>query len=562
MAMKMKRYALANFGLAPNKQIARSKIITSPNHKTTFNAAELVPLHWKAVLPGDVIKGDIAYALRSNTPINPVMDNLFMNIWTFFIPNRILMDGWEKLQGENVDGKWKVGSKGTTGMVPKIAPPQSGWDVGSLAEKLGLPIGVNHSQVSHLLFRAYVKIYNEMFRDQNNQVPAFSNYDDNSLTQGVRADAGDPTANAWKGGALFKVNKPYDYFTYALPGPQKADDVLLPIGNVVPVTNKGEVYIRKNSGLTGLFFESNNTSGVFNGNATFDDVGGLSDTATLEDPNGNQVVDIRAGSIDGLEVDLSNVTGISVKELRELIALQHIFEGDARHGTRYFERLESIWGIRNEMARLDRPELLGKHIQILNMDQVAQTSSTDNISAQGNLAAYSLTSTHKKNYMDYLCKEHGYIITLGAIRQDHTYSYGIHKEFMKFERFDFFEPDLANLGEQEILSQEIYADGSSQDTDIFGYRPAWDEYRHDISYVSGLFRPKLGTSGLSNWVYADKFDTRPILGTDFIQENDLNVDRSLAIKGSVKDQFKIDFMISYDSDRPIPMNSIPGLERI
>ncbi len=549
MAFKVKREK--DFGLVPNREIERSGILTEFNNKSTFNVGKLVPLAVKDVLPGDIVKANLSYALRTSTPIAPTMDNLYFETWSFFVPNRILMNNWERLQGENTTGKWQVDGDGTDGVVPEIVPPRGGWDVGSIAEHMGLPIGVDHKAVNHMPIRAYVKIWNDYFRDQNNQVPAFTDFENNSLTTGTTASAGFPVSNAWKGGDMLPVSKFYDYFTYALPAPQKADDVLVPIGTVAPLV----------LGAT--------TSTPFTGSVDFKNPDGspYSSSGDLRIDNGTlrSVSDSTStGSIvapANLYADLSQASGVSINTLRELIAFQHIYESDARHGTRYFERLESKWGITGVNGRLDRPELIGRYKTLVDMTQVAQTSSTDSATPQGNTAGYSLTNDNSSGYVNYAVKEHGYIITLGTVRPMHTYSYGFAKHWSRKERFDFFEPELANIAEQPIYNREIYADGSDNDDKVFGYRPAWDGYRHDVSIVTGDFRPNSPKS-LDVWTYADKFDNLPILGDDFIRENLDNVDRTLAVQAQSANQLILDFMLVYDCDRPLPMTSIPGIERI
>ena len=554
----MNRNTESHFAINPtNIDMPRSMFDRSTQLKTTFNAGELIPILVDEVIPGDTFALDTSLTLRMSTPIHPVMDNCNLDIYYFFVPDRLLWKHWREFNGENTTGKWVQTTEYT---IPQIKAPTSGWNKGSIADYFGLPTGIENIEVSHLPFRAYCLIWNEWFRDQNLQDPAYINLDETTLT-GSNGDT--YVTDAQLGGKPLPVNKYHDYFTSALPQPQKGPAVLLPLGDSAPVDiyGTGAIGMRysgtgeNNIQLLGTAsggemrlgankYASGQEIGTSIGNAT-NSTGaiGLSDNAELSGIKG--------------KADLSNATAATINQLRQAFQIQKLFEKDARGGTRYIEIIKSHFGVTSPDARQQRPEYLGGKRIPINMDQVLQTSSTDTTSPQGNTAAFSLTNDISSSFTKSFT-EHGYVIGLACVRTEHTYQQGIDRMWSRKRRFDFYWPALANIGEQAILNKEIYAQGTEADEEAFGYQEAWAEYRYKPSKVTGAMRSTYEQS-LDVWHYGDKYDSQPILSDAWIKETKVNIDRTLAVQSSLEDQFIADFYYHIITTRPMPVASIPGL---
>jgi hypothetical protein len=568
----MNRNSNSRFAQAPQVDIQRSTFDRSSGHKTTFNAGKLVPIYVDEVLPGDTFEMKTSAIIRGSTPIFPVMDNANLDIYFFFVPNRLVWDHWKEFNGENTTSKWEQTVEYS---IPQMAPPLStgtiptaGWEKGTLADYMGIPtqVGPGASQtnpqytVNHLPFRAYCLIWNEWFRDQNLQDPVLIDTGD-SQTNGRHLI---PEGNsitfenqaALQGANLLPVNKYFDYFTGALPEPQKGPDVLLPLGQIAPViTNQ-----TNNPGITGnspeMKFVSNQNI-QDQKNVIIGPTGGgggslLTGQTTTEAISGKLIP-------SNLVTDLSNATSATINELRLAFQLQRLYERDARGGTRYIEIIKSHFGVTSPDARLQRPEYLGGERIPINIDQVIQTSGTmEGTTPQGNTAAYSLTG-NQGSYFKHSFVEHGYVLGLACVRTEHTYQQGLEKIWNRKNRFDFYWPALANIGEQAILNKEIYLQAIGKtNEEAFGYQEAWAEYRYKPSRVSSAFRSNV-TGSLDAWHYADYYEELPKLSAEWIQETYKNVDRTLAVQSTLEDQYIADFWFKCKCTRPMPIYSIPGL---
>lgn len=550
----------------------RSKFDRGHQLLTTINEGELVPIYMDEVLPGDTARVQLNGLIRMSTPIYPIMDNCYMDTYFFFVPARLLWDHFENMFGENDTDYWAEDTEYST---PKCTiGGTSGLANGSIGDYFGLPTQVTNAlEVNALPARAYCKIYNEWFRDENLEAPLMLGYkktDDGGTTADASkvtayANALDQTTNTNE--ATLYAMKParagkfHDYFTSCLPSPLKnAEPVQLPMtGNAQIVWPQsaeemanGEIFkdaggnldnIPVNSNMQISASKRNNKSGkalvTFGGPTTASEI-----------------------NYTTMQADLSTVTAATINDLRQAIALQHIFEADARNGTRYREFLSGTWGVTSPDSRLQIPEYIGGQRIAINVNQVVQTSQTDTTTGQalGNTAAYSLT-TCSKDMVDYAATEYGYIIGLAVVRVEHSYQQGLGTKWTRGGRFTYYDPRLAALGEQPVYNREIYADGSEKDSQIFGYQEAWADYRYKPSYVTGEMRSNYQTS-LDAWHYADDYDKLPTLSAEWIQEGKENIDRTIAVTSAKSHQFLCDFWYNETWFREMPIYSIPGIERI
>lgn len=531
----MNRNSEEHFTQVPHAEIRRAKFERPFNLLTTMNEGDLVPIYVDEVLPADTFKINLNALVRMATPLYPVMDNANIDFYFFFVPARLLWKHFENLMGQNDSTFWAETTEYTT---PQTTAPADGWNVGTIADYMGIPTGVKGLSVNSMPFRAYAKIWNEWFRDENLQQPVTQSTDD-ATTKG--SNTGTELTDAEAGGLPLKVCKYKDYFTSCLPSPQKANEpVTLPMAGVAPVRAYTNKEFKTPEVATGTF------------------------TNTGMEPDGMlkpvTVYGTVSGRRDYFGADLSKVTAATINDLRQAIAVQHIFERDARTGTRYKEILKGAWGVTSPDARLDRSEYIGGYRLPINVNQVIQTSSTDSTSPQGNTGAYSMT-TLSRNMCTYSATEHGYVLGLAAIRVDHSYQQGLSRMWTRSTRFSYYDPMLANLGEQAVLNQEIYAQGTLEDEEVFGYQEAWADYRYRTNMVTSEMRSTYAQT-LDAWHYADKYDKLPTLSSTWVKEGTENIDRTLAVQSSNSHQFICNFYFDQSWTRPLPVYSVPGLDTI
>lgn len=542
----MNRNSEQHYAQVPHAEIRRAKFKRDFNLLTTMNEGDLVPIYLDEVLPADTFKINLNALVRMATPLYPVMDNAYMDFYFFFVPARLLWKHFQNLMGQNDSTFWAETTEYTT---PVTTAPEGGWNVGTLADYFGIPTGVSGLKVNSLPFRAYAKVWNEWFRDENLQQPVTQSMDDTTTT-GV--NTGTNLSDAEAGGLPLKVCKYKDYFTSCLPSPQKsAEPVTIPLTGNAPI--KG-------------YKDEDRTNPVTGETSTFYSIGPAEAGEKVQvgqigaDKQGLAMYWGKNGSLTYLGAELGNITGATINELRQAIAVQHIFERDARTGTRYKEILKGAWGVTSPDARLDRSEYIGGHRMPINVNQVIQTSSTDSTSPQGNTGAYSMT-TLSRNMCTYSATEHGYVLGLAAIRVDHSYQQGLSRLWTRNTRFSYYDPMLANLGEQAVLNQEIYAQGKPQDEEVFGYQEAWADYRYRTNMVTSEMRSTYAQT-LDAWHYADKYGALPTLSSSWIKEGTENIDRTLAVQSSNSHQFICNFYYEQAWTRPMPIYSVPGIDTI
>lgn len=549
----MNRNSEQHYTQVPHAEIRRAKFQRDFNLLTTMNEGDLVPIYLDEVLPADTFKINLNALVRMATPLYPVMDNAYMDFYFFFVPARLLWKHFQNLMGQNDSTFWAETTEYTT---PVTTAPEGGWNVGTLADYFGIPTGVSGLKVNSLPFRAYAKIWNEWFRDENLQQPVTQSMDDTTTT-GV--NTGTNLSDAEAGGLPLKVCKYKDYFTSCLPSPQKAaEPVQLPMtgsAQIVWPNNAenmadGDIFQNGSGNLENIPISENMKLAASKKN----NKSGKSPVLFGGQKNPSEI------NYVGMIADMSTVTAATINELRQAIAVQHIFERDARTGTRYKEILKGAWGVTSPDARLDRSEYIGGHRMPINVNQVIQTSSTDSTSPQGNTGAYSMT-TLSRNMCTYSATEHGYVLGLAAIRVDHSYQQGLSRLWTRNTRFSYYDPMLANLGEQAVLNQEIYAQGQAKDEEVFGYQEAWADYRYRTNMVTSEMRSTYAQT-LDAWHYADKYDALPTLSSSWIKEGTENIDRTLAVQSSNSHQFICNFFYEQAWTRPMPIYSVPGIDTI
>lgn len=541
----MNRNVESHFGNIPTKDIRRSKFKRPSSHKTTMNTGYIVPIYRDEMLPGDTCKLRMASLIRMATPINPVMDNAWIDTYFFFIPRRLVWEHWKEFMGENTTDEWTQTIEYT---IPKTTAPEGGWAKGSLASYLGARIGVDNIWIDSCYLRAYCAVYNEWFRSENVSEPCAMSLGDATTTG---SNGTDYVVDTEKGGMPCKAVKYADYFTRALPEPQKGVPIYVPIGipesmpvvgtdNIVsPSTWGGEI----DTNLVGKHIGETVSGGP-------------------NPPWNNRLYDTETGTIQaagtqiGLAIDFSNVenTGVSINTLRQAYAIQKMMEIDARSGSRYIEVIRGHFGITSPDARQQRPEYLGGKRIPINMTEIVQQSESG-ATPLGDTGGKSLT-IDTDDMFTYSSTEHGIILGLAVIRTEHTYQQGIDKILTRQTKYDFYWPELSNIGEQPIYNKEIFATGTSTDDEVFGYQEPWAEYRYSNNRVSGELNSDY-TLALDNWTYADDYSTTPTLSDEWLKETDVNVKRTLAVQ--TQDQFICDFYFDQTWVRPMPIYSVPGL---
>lgn len=545
----MNRNTETHFSYLPINKFKRSVFNIPHSHKTSFDMAQIVPILLDmSVNPGETRSLMQASVVRMQTPKYPIMDNLFMDIYYFYVPFRILWDHFKEYEGENTQTPWY---SSTEYVMPKMNSG-TGITAKTFFDYIAVPTNVANLNFNDLAHRAYLMIYNEWFRDQNLIAPYQIRKGDNAPT--FNASSTDPMVN----GKLLKAAKLHDYFTSALPGPQKGPAQTISLGTVAPVQSNGTVPLFSTTATSGGTLSNKSLcynqggGGQYHANDAF--FGG-NDAGTS-----NGVI---FGSNTGLIADLTNATAATINALRLDFAIQRVLEKDARQGTRYRELIRSHWGTTTGDARVQIPEYIGGKRLPININQVLQNSETGT-TPLGETGAYSCTADADKMY-SHSFVERGLILGLAVIRQEHTYQQGLNRFMSKSRRFDWYLPTLAFLGEQGILNSELYAQGASAinpdtnvpyDDEIFGFQERWAEYRYTPSIITAEMRSNYALS-LDVWHLGDDYSSMPYLGQEFIEETDEYLKRAIIVQN--QNQFWADFYFEETKVSEMPVYSVPGL---
>lgn len=531
------------FSMIPSVQLQRSRFDRSHGHKTTFDASDLIPIWTEEILPGDTVQLNTNAIVRMATPLKPILDNLFLEIFYFFIPLRLLWINWQKFNGER-DDPVEDYENDTEYITPKIISPQiGGWSNDSLSNYFGWPTLIEEYDAIAFYHRAYNLVFNQWFRDQNLQESAFINTSDNN----------DVTGNY----PIRRRCKKPDYFTSSLPWPQKGPGVEIPLGGSAPVFGNGKTLgltdgfghnygmriAEVSSGITAM----QDTSNAYNQNL-----------GTLVGQAGNQGVGTAAGVVttgeSGLYADLSNATASTINSLRMAFQIQKLYERDARGGTRYTEILRSHFGVISPDARLQRPEFLHMSSTRINVNPVQQTAPSSGAPV-GNLAAYATAYENRSGFVKSFV-EHGICMAIVNVRADITYQQGLERRFKRNTRWDYYWPSLAHIGEQAVYNYEIYMQGYPADMLSFGFQERYSEYRHKPSIITGKFRSN-DPQPLDIWHLSEEFGDLPLLNDAFIQDKTKDVlDRCIAVPG--EPQFLADFYFEQYHTRAMPVYGTPG----
>jgi hypothetical protein len=548
--------------------ISRSTFKRNSSVTTSFNVGEVIPFYVDEVLPGDTFNVKTHKLVRLQTPIAPFVTPMWMDTYYFFVPNRLVWKHWKEFQGENTESAWVPQ---TTYEVPQIKAPAGGWSVGTIADYMGIPTGVSDISVNALPFRAYAKVMDYFFRNQALQDP-FVIPDNETLQTG--SNGSDYVSDIANGGKPWIARRYNDYFSQALPAPQKGPSVSLPLfsGGLFPVVGNGHALGLVASSGTSVSPNFGLCSGDQSMLLLTSEGAGIE--VASERPSSpivaapNKMVGVsRNSSKSGLVADVStDVTNVTINELRAAFQLQKYYEQLARSGSRYSEVLKAQFHVDAQDYRLQNPEYLGGSHVAINVSQVVQNSATGtDTTPQGNTAAYSLTTDSHHDFVKSFV-EHGFVIGVCVVRYEHSYQQGIERFWSRKKVTDYYIPVFANLGEQAILNKEIYAQGSTvvddsgipYDEQVFGYVPRWNEYRYKPNRITGEMRSSYKTS-LDVWHLGDDYSRRPVLSDEWLREDKDTVDRVIAVSNRVNNQLFGDFYIENTTTRAMPLHSIPGL---
>lgn len=570
MARKKIRVRGHRFSDAPAMYMKRTKFDRSHVYKTTFNSGKLIPVFIDEVLPGDTTRMSVNYFARLATPIKPIMDNIYLDWFFFFVPNRLVWEHWQNFCFEQEDP-----DDSTDYVIPTVTATGNSDNayLGSLWDYFGLPVNTsgNLSGISALPFRGVYLIYNEWFRDENLQKSVkIQKGDTNEVLNSARASE-QPAwvftsdSNIVPGLACPPRGKRHDYFTSSLPWTQKGPGVSIGLAGTASLVDPSPVsgyFVQQSNDSLGAaqFSGDGGVHSVYTGSGSLTYQGGydVSIAGHSVNSSGTATVTAQPGSSwlsKDSYADLDSSSIFTINSLRTAFQMQKFYERLARGGSRYTEVLRSFFGVVSPDARLQRPEFLGSFTKMVNVNPIAQTSATDDTSPQGNLSAYGVTAAKFHGFTKSFV-EHGYIFGFVCARADLTYQQGINKMWLRSTVYDFYWPTFAHLGEQAVELREIYAQGVESDTTVFGYQERYAEYRYKPSQITGKFRSSVIGGSLDKWHLSQFFKNAPTLNEEFIVENP-PIERIIAVPS--EPEFLLDIGFRYTTVRPMPMFGTPGL---
>ena len=577
MARKKIRVRGHRFSDAPAMYMKRTKFDRSHVYKTTFDSGNLIPVFVDEVLPGDTTRMSVNYFARLATPVKPIMDNIYLDWFFFFVPNRLVWEHWQNFCFEQEDP-----DDSTDYVIPTVAATGNSANayIGSLWDYFGLPVNTTGdiTGISALPFRGVYLIYNEWFRDENLQKSVkIQKGDTNEVLNSARASE-QPSwvftsgTDIVPGLACPPRGKRHDYFTSALPWTQKGPGVSVGLAGTASIVDPSpgtgfllhstspqlaavSAYGGDASSSGGRRVAQGDGSISFGrpGSTDFSSIGGFAGNYNSPITMTAQAASTYLGNDSYVDLDTSSI--FTINSLRTAFQMQKFYERLARGGSRYTEVLRSFFGVVSPDARLQRPEFLGSFTKMVNVNPIAQTSATDTTSPQGNLSAYGVTAAKFHGFTKSFV-EHGYIFGFVCARADLTYQQGINKMWLRSTVYDFYWPTFAHLGEQAIELREIYAQGSEADTTVFGYQERYAEYRYKPSQITGKFRSSVVNGSLDKWHLSQFFNNAPTLSEEFIIENP-PIDRIIAVTD--EPEFLLDVGFRYTTVRPMPMFGTPGL---
>ena len=567
----MNRNNERHFNQIPEMRASRTRFNRDQTILTTFDSGKLIPFYVDEVLPGDTFNVDTSAIVRMTTPKYPVMDDAFIDFYYFYCPNRILWDDFKQFMGEVDDTPWMPEKNYK---VPQIAISVNKGGIskpaeGTILDYMGVPTKVKNSfKVNALPIRAYVKIWNEFFRDENieNAATIRTSSIDVNYDTGTASGIDENTAtienrlqNAYKGGYCLPVNKFHDYFTSCLPYPQRGPEIGLPMQGNAPIrlgTPSG-AYLESGGPIEMILGTSGSNTP---GSLSYQNATGAAGEKKAMTFTGTERTSHETGTGGWMYADLTNVTAATVNDLRKAVAVQQYYEALARGGSRYREQVQAMWDVVISDKTVQIPEYLGGGRYHVNVNQIVQTSgqqgNTD--TPIGETGAMSVTPINESSFTKSF-EEHGFVIGVCCVRHNHSYQQGLERFWSRTDRLDYYVPQFANLGEQPVKKKEIMLTGTATDEETFGYQEAWADYRMKPNRVSGKMRSNAAGT-LDFWHYADNYEVAPTLSQEWMTEGKKEIARTLIVQD--EPQFFGAIRVANKTTRRMPLYSVPGLYKL
>jgi hypothetical protein len=553
-----------HFNQIPEMRASRTRFNRDQTILTTFDSGKLIPFYVDEVLPGDTFSVDTSAIIRMTTPKYPVMDDAFIDFYYFYCPNRILWDHFKQFMGEVEERPW---SPEKTYKVPEIRVSNDNNPTypmeGSILDYMGVPTKVNKTfKINALPVRAYVKIWNEYFRDENVGNAAVFKTDDSdvSYTEITQSETiEEALKNAITGGRCLPVNKFHDYFTSCLPYPQRGPEVALPMTGNAPIRlgDPNGTYMNFKGPVEMVVAAS---GADVPGSLSYTNATGAPGEKKAMQFTGKEKISNELGAGGWMYADIGAVTATTINELRKAVAVQQYYEALARGGSRYREQVQALWDVTISDKTVQVPEYLGGGRYHVNINQIVQTSGqqTNENTPIGETGAMSVTPINESSFTKSF-EEHGFVIGVCCVRHNHSYQQGLERFWSRTDRLDYYVPQFANIGEQPVKKKEIMLTGNTTDEETFGYQEAWADYRMKPNRVSGKMRSN-ASGTLDFWHYADNYSTVPMLSQEWMAEGKKEIARTLIVEN--EPQFFGAIRVANKTTRRMPLYSVPGLYKL